>query len=114
MDVLCNIYNLLCLDELATTSLDVKSLYPSLLHTQTSAAIKFFGNNCKWDGNTINFMTDSFLAIQQTAYSKHSNYDSCRIIAKQIKGIAMGACDSPYDANLTLLHWEFNNLATIS
>ena len=56
-------------------------------------------------------MSDNFGAIQETAYSKHGNTN---IIAKQIKGIAMGACDSPYDANLTLLWWEFRNIAKIS
>ena len=56
-------------------------------------------------------MTDNFGAIQDTAYSKHKDID---LIAKQINGIAMGACDSPYDANLTLLWWEFRNIAKIS
>ena len=53
------------------------------------------------------------MAIQETAFSKHSKLREC-IIAKQIKGIAMGACDSPFDANLTLLYWEFINIAKIS
>ena len=92
-------------------AVDVVSLYPSIFHAQTAVAIKCFGRNLEYDGNYTTFMADSFLTIQDTAYSKHSDYD---LIAKQIKGIAMGACDSPYDANLTLLWWEFTNIAKIS
>ena len=93
------------------TTCDVNSLYPSIFHAQASVAIRCFGITLGRDGNHTNFMTDSFGAIQDTAYSKHKDID---LIAKQIKGIAMGACDSPYDANLTLLWWEFKNIAKIS
>ena len=110
-DVLANLDRLICIIEPAVATCDVNSLYPSIFHTQASVAIKCFGRSLEYDGNYTNCMTDSFGAIQETAYSKHKDTN---LIAKQIKGIAMGACDSPYDANLTLLWWEFRNIAKIS
>ena len=113
-DVLNNLNRLICKIEPAITSLDVEALYPSMFHFQTVMAIKCFGSECEYEGNKICFMFDSFLVIQETAYSKHCEISYNHLIAKQIKGIAMGACDSPFDANLTLLFWEFKNIVKIS
>ena len=112
-DVLTNLKRLICKIEPNITSLDVEALYPSIYHLQAVIAIRCFSKGCDYEGNRTSFMTDSFLTIQDTAFSKHCD-NTINIIAKQIKGIAMGACDSPYDANLTLLYWEFKNIIKIS
>ena len=48
-------------------------------------------------------MIKAFDLIQHTAYAINDN-----TIATQKQGIAMGTCDSPVEANLTLLFYEYN------
>ena len=48
-------------------------------------------------------MIKAFDLIQHTAYAINDN-----TIAIQKQGIAMGTCDSPVEANLTLLFYEYN------
>ena len=43
------------------------------------------------------------MLVQQTAYTHNGD-----IISLQRQGIAMGTCDSPVEANLTLLFYEYN------
>ena len=43
------------------------------------------------------------MLVQHTAYTHNDD-----IIVLQRQGIAMGTCDSPVEANLTLLFYEYN------
>ena len=54
-------------------------------------------------------MIQAFDLIQHTAYAINNN-----TIAIQKQGIAMGTCDSPVEANLTLLFYEYNFHQTLS
>ena len=92
-------------------------MYPSLFHIEIINAIRHWTTIFEYDDNVTTFMIQAFILIQDTSYCKYEYYNSenifIRLIALQIKGIAMGTCDSPYDANLTLLMYEDNNISKI-
>ena len=82
---------------------DVKSLYPSIEHLQTISANHFFGTKRKDWPRKLHFLSKAFMLVQHTAYTHNDD-----IIVLQRQGIAMGTCDSPVEANLTLLFYEYN------
>ena len=49
------------------------------------------------------------MLVQHTAYTYNDD-----TIALQRQGIAMGTCDSPVEANLTLLFYEYNFAETLA
>ena len=91
-------------------SFDVQSLYPSITNPQAIDTITYWNNKLKlYDNEQIIFIQQLIQLIQSTSYTKYKH-----IIAKQINGLAIGACNSGDLANLVLLQYENENIKIIN